>query len=287
MYIMHSIYSHLLLCTRFLFSSCRKLLKQVGKWPKIASGNSLTRKILAQPSFMKFLELTRVTGPFSAKVRKKKKLRVPPQNEGIWAAKKTLRQAKLQLKLIPDQLLGRGGKELGHQENSPHCWAACRLCSVLQVSSFVRYYSCWGGLSWCSCLWVSFASVSNSNKTFWVTKLDFSEICSLLCHGLSAGLNRHVCCIAPENVLSHNASNLSCPLSLPPLPFKSLLLTFTSSCFICGLLILTICVKTRLGLCMGPEGLTLVYTTEDNDFGALNKVFIVCLCGLWNVTEIV
>jgi hypothetical protein len=56
-------------------------------------------------------------------------------------------------------------------------WALCRLCSKLEVYSFMSCCPCWGGFG-------SAVPGSNPDKTHWLVKLDFCCILTLECHGL-------------------------------------------------------------------------------------------------------
>lgn len=62
----------------------------------------------------------------------------------------------------PDELPERGSDPLeGQLERA--LYNLLRLGSVLQVPGFVNCHLSWGGLLWCSCLWVIFAPVITSH----------------------------------------------------------------------------------------------------------------------------
>lgn len=105
---------------------------------------------------------------------------------------------------IPDQLPRRRLDPSHLEEHSPTCWGAYRLCSMLQVPSFLSCHPWWDGLRG---LWVIYAPVSNSNKTHRFTKLDYGGCYIYVCGGDSfLG-----CVVSHQEKLCHITASKSTP----------------------------------------------------------------------------
>ena len=106
----------------------------------------------------------------------------------------------------PAELSGRGLDVLRYWERTcPTCWAACRLCSALQVPSFVSCHPLWGGPRWCSCLWVLSDPISNPlSMLLYVILMKFSRSPSwslVLLTLWSVWLD--VCVVCPQEKFCH------------------------------------------------------------------------------------
>lgn len=101
--------------------------------------------------------------------------------QGIWTAKETETNEATEKKQWPARHLEEAHPEL--PEIASNCWAACRLCCVVQVSNFHEMSSGWSGFLVRGYHWVISAPVNNPwpNKTHWFTKMNSGGILTLVC----------------------------------------------------------------------------------------------------------
>lgn len=89
----------------------------------------------------------------------------------------------------------------------------CRLFSVLPA--VMNWCACWGEFWWGSCLWILFASVSNSIKV--IVSSSCTLVVSVLCSVASSlsGVSGHTCCIFPRkshhSVVAKERVGVICP----------------------------------------------------------------------------
>lgn len=139
----------------------------------------------------------------------------------------TSRSAKT---LRPAQLTGRcrnsqdAFKRLEHWRHLERIQSnlLCHPQAVYVLLNFESCHTCWGGVWWHSCLWVTFAPMSNHSLIILnVTPVkltdspNWTSVLSILWFIMGfLSVWAAVCCISPGKVLSH-ATQFSFPSSLP------------------------------------------------------------------------